>query len=220
MTFDDKELNNKQKIIFGYKTQSNQLIDHLIKLINNLTTNGESIIIEGVHITTKLVKILSKKFRFILPFFIYIEKYEKHKERFFVRSKNLTLDPKKNKYVQYLDQIRIIQSHIIKNAEITKVPLINNSNIDKSVCLIQQTILKSMWYLKENNENKLFDSDSCVFYKMFEFYKKNEAKYQNKKKNYKLIKMDDLYLNLDSTKDIKNSDLKDKKITSKFRIFY
>lgn len=167
--------------------------------------------------TTKLIKILSKRFRYILPFFIYIEKYEKHKERFYVRSKNLTLDPKKNKYVQYLDQIRIIQSHIIKNAEINKVPLINNSNIDKSVCIIQQTILKSMRFLNENAENKLFDVDSGVFYQMFEFYKKIENKYQFKKTNYKNTKIDDLYKNLSiNSNDTIIGEIKERRLTSKF----
>ena len=40
-----------------------------------------------------------KKFPICLPFMIYISNEEKHKERFAVRSKYLTVDEKYNKYV-------------------------------------------------------------------------------------------------------------------------
>lgn len=49
-----------------------------------------------------------KKYTICLPFMIYISNEEKHKERFAVRSKYMTVDAKYNKYVQNLSNIRTI----------------------------------------------------------------------------------------------------------------
>ena len=54
------------------------------------------------------------KYKYTLPFIVYISKAEKHKERFAVRSKLMTLDPKYNKYVENFDRIRTIQNYIVK----------------------------------------------------------------------------------------------------------
>lgn len=60
----------------------------------------ESIIIEGVHLTPIFMIQIMKKFRRVLPFALCIKKESKHKERFAVRSKYMTLDSRHNKYVE------------------------------------------------------------------------------------------------------------------------
>lgn len=49
-----------------------------------------------------------KKFKNCLAFEIYISDELKHKERFAVRSKYMTLDPKFNKYIEHFKFIRVI----------------------------------------------------------------------------------------------------------------
>jgi 2-phosphoglycerate kinase len=54
-----------------------------------------------------MVKMM-KKYPECIPFVICIKNEEKHKERFAVRSKHMTLDPKFNKYIQNVKSIRTI----------------------------------------------------------------------------------------------------------------
>jgi len=69
----------------------------------------------------------------------------------------MTLDAKYNKYVEYFDCIRTIQNYIIKRSDKSKFPKIDNNNIDKSLGIIQDTILRALLdiYKKQNDkENK------------------------------------------------------------------
>ena len=63
---------------------------------------------EGVHLTPDFMLKIWKKYTICLPFMIYISNEEKHKERFAVRSKYMTVDAKYNKYVENLQNIRTI----------------------------------------------------------------------------------------------------------------
>lgn len=136
--------------------------------------NNESVVIEGVHLNMKFIKSICAKYTFVIPFFVYIENSDKHKQRFFVRSKNMTLDPKKNKYVGSFDFIRAIQQYIVNNAENNRIPLLNNSNVDKSLQLLQQTILKSLREVLLGKE--IYNKSTHSFIALNEIYKKISSK--------------------------------------------
>ena len=126
-------MTEKKKILKGYLKQSNLVNHHLIHLIDKLIQRRESVVVEGVHLTVEVIKSLMDKYKYTLPFIVYISKAEKHKERFAVRSKLMTLDPKYNKYVENFDRIRTIQNYIVKKADESYFPKVDNSNIDKSL---------------------------------------------------------------------------------------
>ena len=126
-------MTEKKKILKGYLKQSNLVNHHLIHVIDKLIQRRESVVVEGVHLTEEVIKSLMDKYKYTLPFIVYISKAEKHKERFAVRSKLMTLDPKYNKYVENFDRIRTIQNYIVKKADESYFPKVDNSNIDKSL---------------------------------------------------------------------------------------
>jgi hypothetical protein len=85
-----------------------------------------------------------KKYPFCIPFIVYIKNKDKHKERFAVRSKHMTLEPKYNKYVACFDNIRTIHKHFVKKAEKRLIPRIDNTNVDKSLGIIHSTIIRCL----------------------------------------------------------------------------
>jgi 2-phosphoglycerate kinase len=87
---------------------------------------------------------MMKKFPSCIPFIVCIKNEEKHKERFAVRAKHMTIDPKFNKYIAHYKSIRIIAKHLIKKAEEALIPRIDNSNVDKSIGLIHSTIVRCL----------------------------------------------------------------------------
>lgn len=146
-----ESLSDNKKIIKGYLKQSNLVNSELENVIDKLIKRRESVVVEGVHLTKEFIKKITMRHKYTLPFIVYISKAEKHKERFAVRSKLMTLDAKYNKYVENFENIRTIQNYIVKKADESFIPKIDNNNIDKSLGtlylilgIIQDTILRAI----------------------------------------------------------------------------
>ncbi|URE20062.1 2-phosphoglycerate kinase-related [Musa troglodytarum] len=133
-------IGKKQMAIEGFKAQSEMVIDSLDRLITAWEERKESVVVEGVHLSLNFVMGLMKRHPSIVPFMIYITNEDKHMERFAVRAKYMTLDPAKNKYVKYIQNIRAIQEFLCKRADKHLVPKINNTNVDRSVAAIHATV--------------------------------------------------------------------------------
>ncbi|XP_047050859.1 P-loop NTPase domain-containing protein LPA1-like [Lolium rigidum] len=134
----------KQMAIEGYKAQSEMIIGSLDRLITTWEERKESLIVEGVHLSLNFVMGLMKKHPSIIPFMVYITNEEKHMERFAVRAKYMTLDPAKNRYIKYIQNIRAIQEYLCNRADKHLVPRINNTNVDRSVAAIHATVFSCL----------------------------------------------------------------------------
>ncbi|PKA62738.1 2-phosphoglycerate kinase [Apostasia shenzhenica] len=137
-------ISKRQMAIEGFKAQSEMVIDSLDRLITAWEGRKQSVIVEGVHLSLNFVMGLMKKHPSIIPFMVYISNEEKHKERFAVRAKYMTLDPSKNKYVKYIQNIRAIQDYLCNRADKHLVPRINNTNVDRSVAAIHATLFSCL----------------------------------------------------------------------------
>ena len=105
--------------------------------------------VEGVHLTVPFMLSMMKKYPYCIPFVICIKNELKHRERFAVRTKHMTIDPRYNKYIKNVKSIRIIQKNLISKAESVLIPRIDNSNIDKSIGLIHITIVRCLRKITE-----------------------------------------------------------------------
>lgn len=76
---------------------------------------------------------------------------DKHRERMAVRSKQMTLHTKENKYIKYFDNIRTIQSMMLNTSDSCQIPSINNTNVDRSIAIIHTTILECFNELAREN---------------------------------------------------------------------
>ena len=90
------------------------------------------------------MKEMMKKYSSCIPFVVCIKNDKKHIERFAVRMKHMTIDPKFNKYVKNIQNIRIIQKYLIQKAEEIHIPRIENRLVDYSLFLIHKIILGAM----------------------------------------------------------------------------
>jgi len=113
-------------------------------LISHYEARCESLIIEGVHLDTRLIMRLVKGHPTCIPFLMYISNEDKHRERFAIRSKYMTLDPKQNKYTKYFKNIRIINDYLCTGADIKLIPQIDNTNMDRSLATIHATIFNCL----------------------------------------------------------------------------
>ncbi|GAQ81531.1 hypothetical protein KFL_000830130 [Klebsormidium nitens] len=134
----------RQMTIKGYKAQSEMVMENLDRLISSYEARGESLVIEGVHLSLNFVMGLMARHASIVPFLVYISNEAKHLERMAVRAKYMTLDPRRNKYVKYMRNIRAIQDYLRKRADKHLVPKVNNTNVDRSVAAIHATVFSSV----------------------------------------------------------------------------
>lgn len=166
-------LTDKQKALKGYQMQSSLIQEKLEGLIEQFNEKKESIVIEGVHLTPDFMKKIARKYKNCVPFLIYISNESKHKERFAVRSKYMTLDERFNKYIENFQSIRIIQKFLIKKSNENLVSKVDNTNIDKSMGLILKTIMSYFRKLYIRKE-EIPDNNSLLYiYEEFNKINKN-----------------------------------------------
>ena len=127
----------------GYKAQSALVMAQLERLLRDMHSRRESAIIEGVHLSLNLVipLMLALPDAIILPFLVTISNEAKHRERFAVRAKYMSLSPEANRYVRYFGHIRTIQDYLVSRAGRHAVPVLNNTNVDRSVDVMHATAL-------------------------------------------------------------------------------
>ena len=94
---------------------------------------------------------MMSKYPTCIPFVLYIKNKNKHGERFAVRAKHMTIDPRFNKYISNIAHIRTIQEYLLKKSEEILIPRIENHNVDRSVSLIQATIMKCLHRISEGS---------------------------------------------------------------------
>ena len=92
--------------------------------------------VEGVHLDVKFLQKVMASYPSCIPFVLHIKSKNKHGERFAVRAKHMTIDPKFNKYISNLKHIRTIQDFLVNSSEAALIPRIENHNVDRSVSMI------------------------------------------------------------------------------------
>ncbi|XP_074576287.1 P-loop NTPase domain-containing protein LPA1 homolog 1-like [Curcuma longa] len=163
-------ISKKQMAIEGYKAQSEMVIDSLDRLITAWEERKQSVVVEGVHLSLNFVMGLMKKHPSIVPFMIYIVNEGKHMERFAVRAKYMTLDPAKNKYIKYIQNIRAIQDYLSKRADKHLVPKVNNTNVDRSVAAIHAAVFDCL--RRRDAGEQLYDPTKNTVALIHEVYRK------------------------------------------------
>lgn len=150
----------KKRAVKGYKAQSEMVMESLDRLISSCAARRESLVCEGVHLSLNFVVELMQRHPSIVPFLIYISNEDKHKERFAVRAKYMTLDPAANRYVKYIRNIRTIQDYLCRRADKHMIPKVDNTNVDRSVATIHATVLACLRHTSQ--EQSLLDSSSMT----------------------------------------------------------
>jgi len=140
----DKQRLGRKKLLYGYKSQSLLVLHHLSTLLHAHASNHESIIVEGVHLLPKIIVRFMMSLPGCVPFLIFISNEVKHRERFAIRTKYMTLDPQHNRYVSSFHNIRAIQKYLVAKAEKRMIPCIDNTNVDRSVAAIHSVLIRCM----------------------------------------------------------------------------
>ncbi|CAO3593870.1 unnamed protein product [Absidia cylindrospora] len=155
-----QQQHSTNNVIQGYETQNQLLLSTLDKMIHGFYQRKESLVIEGVALSIDTMRTLIQKHQHCIPLLIYISNEQKHMERFAIRAKYMTVAPKANKYIHYFDNIRLIQRHLCKAADLWMIPKINNTNVDRSLAIVHTTVINVLSRMKQTGQTSLLDPSS------------------------------------------------------------
>ncbi len=147
-----------QRIVTAYEKQSQHVLAVLDRMIDIFIRRNESVVIEGVHLLAPymLRKAADLAYNGVpcVPVLFQIVNEAKHKERFAIRAKSMTMLPRGNKYVENFAAIRTIQAHLVGLAGNTDVLIVNNTNVDKSVNTIHECIISCLDNFSTSTKSK------------------------------------------------------------------
>eukprot|EP00002_Diphylleia_rotans_P000328 TRINITY_DN10170_c0_g1_i1.p1 TRINITY_DN10170_c0_g1~~TRINITY_DN10170_c0_g1_i1.p1 ORF type:complete len:626 (+),score=116.57 TRINITY_DN10170_c0_g1_i1:48-1925(+) len=168
-----------EMIVKGYEAQNQLVYDQIEAIITSCEARNESVVVEGVHLSPLFMVRLMERHSSCIPFIVFISNETKHRERFAVRAKYMTLDAHQNKYIKYFKNIRIIQRYICNLAELHQIPRVDNTNVDRSVATIQATVFDCV--KSQCQGGQLFDGRSLKAEVVHRIYEEHHQVWSSKK---------------------------------------
>ncbi|RUP10886.1 P-loop containing nucleoside triphosphate hydrolase protein, partial [Jimgerdemannia flammicorona] len=156
----DDELSAETQIVTGFEAQNEIVYDKLESIVRTFRARGECLIVEGVHLSIKHIRRLVLEHPNCIPFLIYISNQTKHTERFAIRAKYMTLEPRVNKYVRYFENIRVIQDYLCAEADQWLIPKVDNTNVDRSLATLHATVVNVLSRLHTTGRASVIDPDT------------------------------------------------------------
>lgn len=129
----------------GFDEHASYVIPALEKIIQRAITDYDDIIIEGVHLVPGLINIDQFKDYANIYFFILSSDEEAHKERFVKRAIQIH---RGGKQLDFFKENRIIHDHLLAQAQVNDVNVINSESIEKTLDKILSVINKSCTTIK------------------------------------------------------------------------
>lgn len=134
-------LKEKEKVIAGYKMQTEVVNVGIAAIIERALVERINLIIEGIHISPEFIdETYISKVLFLL---IDIKDPEEHRRRIKRREKSY---PERvvGKHLSYFPQIRIIRDYMIKTAKKFGIPIIENKDLESTVEKCWEEIKKEL----------------------------------------------------------------------------
>ena len=142
-----KNLRNKSRfedynelVSAGFDEHASYVIPALEKIIQRAITDYDDIVIEGVHLVPGLINTEQFEEYANIYFFVLSSDEESHKERFVKRAIQIH---RGGKQLDFFRENRIIHDHLLKQAEMHGVNVINTETVEKTLDTILAIINKS-----------------------------------------------------------------------------
>jgi 2-phosphoglycerate kinase len=128
--------------ILGFVEQTRNVLVGVDAAIQRALAEGWSMVLEGVHLVPGMVP---RRIDGVLVVnaVLAIESEDVHRTHFHVRDAATGGMRAMDKYLEQLDDIRRLQTHIVRRAEKTGVPVIESSNPDRAIAELMELVLRS-----------------------------------------------------------------------------
>jgi 2-phosphoglycerate kinase len=128
--------------VIGFEEQARLVVSGIESVIARALTEGISIIIDGVHILPSIMDPKLLKSPNIIPVFLHLSSEEDHMMRFHERAKTQVMRKPLEDYLEHFEGIRTIQDHLLEQARIHGIPLIENMLIEPTIRQILDVVFE------------------------------------------------------------------------------
>ena len=142
--------------ILGYTEQVKIVTVGVEALIKRALYEGSNMIIEGVHLSPEFLSNDILELPNIVFVMLNLSSEIQHKNRFSLRSYNVSMRRPVSKLYDNFEQIRIIQEYLKEQAKIVGVPIVENINRDDTVKKLTEIVInriKKILHANKNNAN-------------------------------------------------------------------
>jgi 2-phosphoglycerate kinase len=126
--------------VAGFVEQSRHVSVGVDAAIRRALTEGWSIVLEGVHLVPGLVPARVEG-ALVVHAVVAIPDEEAHRMHFHVRDAATGGIRAMDKYLDHLDDIRTVQTHLVERAIRTGVPVVENANVERAIDEVVELVL-------------------------------------------------------------------------------
>jgi 2-phosphoglycerate kinase len=130
------------RTVVGFVEQSRHVSVGVDAAIRRALTEGWSIVLEGVHLVPGLVPTQVED-ALIVHVIVAIPDEEAHRIHFHVRDAATGGIRAMDKYLDHLDAIRTVQSHLVERAIREGVPVVENANVERTIDEVVELVLRA-----------------------------------------------------------------------------
>jgi 2-phosphoglycerate kinase len=129
-------------VLLGFLEQTRNVLVGVRAVLERAVQEGWSIVLEGVHLVPGMLPPIEGAF--VVQCVLEIEEPEAHAAHFWVRDATSEGLRPVQRYLDSLDDIRLVQSAIVERARRAGVPVVENSNIERTVATVMELVLASV----------------------------------------------------------------------------
>lgn len=131
-----------ERVSLGFEEQARHVMAGIEGIVERALQEGISLIVEGVHVCPHLIRKRLLEKPNVIAVFLKLSEEDAHMSRIFARSQNVVVIRPAARYIAHFADIRQIQDHLVKQAEKSSLPVIENINQTETVMAIISLILK------------------------------------------------------------------------------
>ena len=151
------EIDEENKIAAGYRSQMELLSVPCEAVIQRALRERVSLILEGVHVHPSLIERLEDTGdAIVVPIMLAVLKQDMLRKRLTGRGKKVP-DRGSKRYLEHFEQIWMLQSTLLSDADLNSVPIIANDEKEKASVQIMRTIIGIMEDKFRGTPEEVFD---------------------------------------------------------------
>jgi 2-phosphoglycerate kinase len=134
-------------VLVGFLEQTRNVLVGVRAVLDRALQEGWSMVLEGVHLVPGMLPPVEGAL--VVHCVLEIEEPEAHAAHFWVRDATSEGLRPVQRYLDSLDDIRFVQAEIVGRAHRTGVPVVENSNIERTVATVMEFVLSSVERLEK-----------------------------------------------------------------------
>ncbi|KGQ21055.1 ATP cone domain-containing protein [Thermus filiformis] len=139
-----REGGREELVIRGFLDQVEKVAVGLKAIQERAARERTSLVLEGVHVVPGYLDHPSRPSVLQVPMLVVVHDEKVHRDRFLIRDRETGRMRPKERYLDHLADIRLIQDHLERQAEREGVPVIPGENLDEAVEKALEVIVSTL----------------------------------------------------------------------------